>query len=74
MDNPYITVEEVAGLLRKNPKWVYNHKEDIPGFFRLAGAIFFDRDILTDHLKELAFKPTKKANRITSSVDRHGLL
>ena len=73
MENLFITVEEVSVILRKNPKWVYNHKEKIPGFFRLEGAIFFDREILISHLKELAFKPTKKAGRITS-VDRHGLL
>lgn len=74
MDNLYITVEEVAVLLRKNPKWVYSHKEKIPGYFRIGKSIFFDREILIESLKEQARKPTKeKAGRITS-VDRHGLL
>ena len=72
MKSPYLTVDEVATLLRKSNKWVYNKKEAIPGFFKLAGSIFFDREILQAHLKELAFMPTKKVNR--AHEDRHGLL
>lgn len=74
MENPFITVEEVASLLRKNPKWVYGNKKTIPGFFKLAGSIFFDREILISHLKELAFKPTPQKARRVSIEDQHGLL
>ncbi len=72
MESPYLTVDEVAKLLRKSSKWVYNHKEELPGYFKLAGAIFFDREILQAHLKELAFLPTQKAGKCLA--DRHGLL
>ncbi len=72
MNSPYLTVDEVAGFLRKSSKWVYTKKEKIPGFFKIGGSIFFDREILQTHLKELAFKPTPKVSR--NSRDKHGLL
>jgi hypothetical protein len=72
MESPYFTVEEVATLLRKSTKWVYAKKHYIPGYFKLAGSIFFDGEILTSRLKELASKPYKKPNRAYD--DRHGLL
>ena len=71
MDSPYLTVKEVAILLRKSEKWVYAKRTQIPGQFKLAGAIFFDRDILKSRLKELAFKPTKRLAR--ACPDKHGL-
>ena len=72
MKSPYLTVDEVAALLRKSSKWVYSKKQQIPGYFKLAGSIFFDREILQSHLKGLAFRPTQKASR--STLDKHGLL
>ena len=72
MKSPYLTVDEVADFLRKSPKWVYTKKRQIPGYFKLGGSIFFDREILLSHLKELAFKPTSKVSR--TSFDKHGLL
>ena len=72
MDSPYLTVDEVASLLRKSNKWVYSKKQLLPGYFKLEGAIFFDREILLSRLKELAFKPTEKVSRPAS--DTHGLL
>lgn len=72
MESPYLTVEEVSTLLRKSTKWVYSKKQDIPGYFKLAGSIFFDRETLSSRLKELASRPTKKTNR--AYEDKHGLL
>jgi hypothetical protein len=72
MNEPYMTVDEVATLLRKSGKWVYGKKTEIPGYFKLAGSIFFDRQILETSLKTLAAQPTKKARPIISD-DRHGL-
>lgn len=76
MENLYITVDEVAEILRKSPKWVYSHKENIPGFFKIQGAIFFDRDIMIQSLRELATspKPTPNKARRVSIEDQHGLL
>ena len=73
MKSPYLTVEEVAKLLRRSTKWVYCQKKQIPGYFRIAGSILFDREILMDHLRELAFKPTRKASR-SVETDKYGLL
>ena len=72
MDSPYLTVDEVASQLRKSNKWVYSKKQLLPGYFKLGGAIFFDREILLSRLKELAFKPTEKVS--PPAADTHGLL
>ncbi len=74
MESPFLTVDEVAAFLRKEKKWVYSNKETIPGFFKIKGAIFFDRDVMITSLKELAFKPTPIKARRVSTEDQHGLL
>lgn len=69
--SPYLSVKEVAVLLGKSTKWVYGHSSDIPGHFRLAGSLFWDKEVLSSCLKSLAEKPTtSKAGR----NDRYGLL
>jgi len=73
MDKPYLTVAEVALLLSRSEKWVYQKKFEIPGFFKLAGSIFFDRDVLTSSLKAAATRPAK-SRKPDSTSDRHGLL
>ena len=73
MDSRYLSVGEVALLLGKSQKWVYQKKGVIPGYFKLAGSIFFDREILLSSLKESASRPTKR-NRPEGRNDRHGLL
>lgn len=72
MKDTYLKIKEVAGILRVNPKWVYTHKEKIPGFFRLEGVIFFDREILETSLKEKAYKPVKETKGAIPA-NRHGL-
>ena len=70
---PYLSVGEVAALLGKSEKWVYSNKEEIPGFFRLAKSIFFDKETLMGELKILASqKPARKA--AVGVNDAHGLL
>jgi hypothetical protein len=73
MDNTYLSVCEVAKLLGKSQKWVYQQKGLIPGFFKLAGSIFFDREILMSGLKAAATRPVKR-QKPDSISDRHGLL
>lgn len=68
--SPYLSVKEVAALLNKSEKWCYEKKEHIPGFFRLAGSIFFDKNVLESKLKELATKPSRQRPSVS---DRHGL-
>lgn len=69
----YLTVGEVASLLGKCEKWVYSNKEDIPGFFRLAKSIFFDKEVLMRELKFLAQKKVLKPPTPHSMNDVHGL-
>ncbi len=73
MEPSYLTVQEVADILRKNPKWVYTNKEKIPGYFKLAGSILFDQEILDEHIKKVAVKPANNPKNSAFS-DRHGLL
>lgn len=56
MNSNYLSVKEVAQLLGKSSKWVYLSKDNIPGYFKLAGAIFFDKEVLLTTLKSKAAK------------------
>ena len=74
MQSPFLTADEVALLLRKSTKWVYQRAVDIPGAFKLGGSWFFDKDILLSSLKELATTGKPKRNGLGKSDDnRHGL-
>ena len=72
MDSPYLSVAEVAELFARSEKWVYQNKSEIPGYFKLAGSIFFDREILLLGLKTAATQPAKR-QKPDSTSDRHGL-
>ncbi len=72
MESPYLSVGEVAQLFGKSQKWVYQKKSEIPGFFKLAGSIFFDREILLSSLRTKASQPTR-TQKPDRRNDRHGL-
>lgn len=77
MDSNYLSVADVALLLKRSIKWVYKHQAEIPGYFKLANSIFFDRHILTETLKTVALnhvKNTKSSHHARAVVDRHGLM
>jgi predicted DNA-binding transcriptional regulator AlpA len=59
MESPYLTIKEVARFLNKSEKWVYLKQQEIPGYFKLAGSIFFDREVLLSALKSKATKAVK---------------
>lgn len=61
--NSYLTVKEVSSLLGKSEKWVYQKQTQIPGYFKLAGSIFFDKDVLLATLKQKATTPVRKISR-----------
>lgn len=69
MDSSFLSVKEVAELLKVSSKWVYLNKELIPGYFKLGKSIFFHRDVLLDGLKERASKPQNRG----SGENRHHL-
>ncbi len=73
MDSPYLSVAEVAELFGRSSKWVYQRKAEIPGYFKLAGSIFFDREILLLNLRNVATQPAKR-QKPDSTSDRHGIL
>ena len=73
MDSPYLSVAEVAKLFARCEKWVYQNKSEIPGYFKLAGSIFFDREILLLNLRNAATQPAKR-QKPDSTSDRHGIL
>lgn len=68
--NPYLTVGELALLLRRSEKWIYQHIHTIQGAFKLGRCWFIDREILTSSLKSLAQKPKAPAK---GSPNRHNL-
>ncbi|MHB8580816.1 MAG: helix-turn-helix domain-containing protein [Ignavibacteriaceae bacterium] len=63
MGTPYLTIKEVAELLGRSTKWVYKNQLLVPGYFKLAGSIFFDREVLLSTLKTKATKPVKRLIR-----------
>jgi hypothetical protein len=65
----FITVKEVAALLGKSEKFVYQHQAQIPGYFKLCGAILFDRQLLEDELKKRA----KQSARVAVARGNHNL-
>lgn len=54
MESPYLTIKEVSQLLGKSQKWTYQNQTEIPGYFKLAGSIFFDKEVLLTALKSKA--------------------
>lgn len=50
----YLNVGKVSDILGLSSKWVYLHKEEVPGFLRIGKAILFDADILYKELKRLS--------------------
>jgi predicted DNA-binding transcriptional regulator AlpA len=73
MNTNYLSVKEVALLLGRSEKWVYLHQSEIPGYFNLAGSIFFDREVLQQALKKLATQPKTASKVEDSRSNRHGL-
>ena len=66
------SVEELAGYLRVSPKWVYDHKHELP-CFKPGGLLRFrkkdiDKKIDTLFMKEHAKKNPKKGGK---DLDRH---
>jgi hypothetical protein len=55
----YLSVGEVAAMLRMSEKFVYAHVREIPGFFKLGGRWFADETVLREGLERLAKRPRK---------------
>ena len=68
--NTFITAGEVATLLRKSTKWVYQNARLIPGGFKLNGSWLWDKELLLDSLRDLAKKPSAPRMK---ECDRHNL-
>lgn len=74
MNTQFLSVKEAATMLGRSSKWVYLNKEGIPGFFRLAGSIFFDQSVMLSSIELLISKNGLKEKRVDSRNDRHSLL
>jgi excisionase family DNA binding protein len=74
MATRYLSVKEVAQLLRISNKTVYKKLDVIPGYFNLDGMHFFDEEELHKGLKALATKPKKTASISHQTRDTHGLM
>ena len=69
----YLNVREVAHQFGVSEKTVRRHKENIPGFFRLFGQLFFDKTILFAYINEQTTKSTPKVKKPAHLEDKHGL-
>jgi excisionase family DNA binding protein len=74
MSHLYLSVGEIAGLLRTSEKWIYQQlaKGNIPGAFRIGRTWLIDQEIFTSKLKEKAQKPIQ-VKRDSGSKNRHSL-
>jgi excisionase family DNA binding protein len=72
MASPYLSVGEVATLLRMSDKWTYQqlNKGNIPGAFRIGINWFIDRQTFEEALRERAKKPNRIPDK---NRDRHNL-
>lgn len=73
-DTPYLTPNDLTGILRASLKWVYQRLNagDIPGSFRLGGIWYIERETFTQSLKQKASRPTPKREN-GGSKNRHDL-
>jgi hypothetical protein len=73
-DSPFLSVGEVAGMLRVSTKWVYQHIRDFPGAFRFPNSKtwFIDRETFLDSLKQKALSKAQ-VRKPDGSKSRHGL-
>lgn len=55
----YLTVSEVADILRVCEKWVYEHQMQIPGRIKIGGCLRWDETVLRGSLKEWATTPAR---------------
>jgi predicted DNA-binding transcriptional regulator AlpA len=69
MCSPFLCAKEVAQLLSRSEKWVYQNKHLIPGHFVIGKSHFWKREALLN-----APEAPRKVKVATSSTDRHGLL
>ena len=69
--NTFLTAGEVAALLRRSTKWVYQNAHLIPGGFKINGTWLWDRDFLVNSLKEMARKSSSPRK---GGCDKHNLL
>lgn len=70
-----LTVKEVAELLGKSTKWVYQHQRDIPGRMKVGRSILWHKEVLLDSLKRRATGPAPDWQPgIRRYDDRHKLL
>jgi predicted DNA-binding transcriptional regulator AlpA len=67
----FLSINEVAALLGKSSKWVYQRQAEIPGRFQIAKSIFFDKEALLNSLREWA--TSQPQTNHAHSVGRHGL-
>lgn len=70
-----LSVVHVAEILDAGESWVYNNKLKIPGYYKIAGLIRFDRDTLLNWIKQNCTQPTKPSSRVSPvREDKHGLM
>ena len=53
----FLCAKEVAELLGKSLKWLYQNQLHIPGRFVIGKSIFWDKEVLFESLKSQARKP-----------------
>jgi excisionase family DNA binding protein len=77
MNTRYLSIKEVAALLKIHPKTANKmaNKGEIPGHFKLGSIHFIDEEVFHASLKLLAQKKTvSRSITQDNRPNRHGLL
>jgi predicted DNA-binding transcriptional regulator AlpA len=56
----FLVAKEVAEILGKSLKWLYQNQTRIPGRFVIGKSIFWDKEVLMEALKSQARKPVRR--------------
>jgi excisionase family DNA binding protein len=67
----FYTVKEVASYLGVSEKWVYRHRDLVPGHFKLGSLLLFDRRILEEEIAKRAKQSAKPVTK--GGASNHGL-
>jgi hypothetical protein len=60
---PLWTVREVCAFLRRSPRWVYGHADELPGVTRSFGGLRFNPEALRAYVQGRMLNFPPKANR-----------
>lgn len=70
MSQDVLGVKDIADILGRSERWVYQKKTEIPGYFKLGGSVYFHARTFWEWIENNCTQPKAKPE---SPHGRHGL-